>query len=145
MVFLGPTVAEMDKSRQDLRGLLAHLDPEMLPGRYVYVDLEQAAAQSVSDRLLLASVREPEGLCGVMRQEDADRLGLEYEFIGSWITLRVRSSLDGVGLTAAISAELAAAGIPCNVMAGLHHDHLLVPQEMATSALWTLEQVIAEA
>jgi hypothetical protein len=54
------------------------------------------------------------------------------------ITLRVHSALDGVGLTAAFSSELAAAGISCNVVAGYHHDHIFVPDADADRAMAAL-------
>jgi hypothetical protein len=54
------------------------------------------------------------------------------------ITLTVHSALDGIGLTAAVSAELTAAGIPCNVVAALHHDHVFVPAAQAEAALAAL-------
>ena len=57
------------------------------------------------------------------------------------ITLRVRSRLDAVGLTAVVSSQLAKAGISCNVVAGYFHDHLFVPVERAAEALELLHQV----
>jgi len=53
--------------------------------------------------------------------------------------LDVNSALDAVGLTAAVSSALAAHGIPCNVLAGYHHDHLLVPIERAELAIAILD------
>ena len=88
-----------------------------------------------------ASVVEPEGLSLVVCQEDADRLGLRYDFVARWIMLTVHSSLSAVGLTAAVSAALAEVGISCNVIAGRHHDHLLVPAARADDALATLARL----
>jgi uncharacterized protein len=53
----------------------------------------------------------------------------------------VHSALDAVGLTAAVSRALAAAGLSCNVLAGLHHDHLLVPAGRADEALAVLREL----
>jgi len=50
----------------------------------------------------------------------------------------VHSSLEAVGLTAAVSARLTSAGISCNVLAGFEHDHLLVPVERADDAVSAL-------
>jgi hypothetical protein len=54
------------------------------------------------------------------------------------IELTVRSALDGVGLTAAVASALAEAGIPCNVVAAFHHDHVFAPAAMAERALAVL-------
>jgi len=85
-----------------------------------------------------ATIREVEGLTAVVRRERADALGVSYDYLAAWITLRVHSALDAVGLTAAVSAALAGAGISCNVIAGYHHDHLLVPVDQAADALEAL-------
>jgi SAM-dependent methyltransferase len=61
------------------------------------------------------------------------------------LTLTVPSALDGVGLTAAVAAALAARGIPANVVAALRHDHVFVPEAMAGAALDALHARAAEA
>jgi len=57
----------------------------------------------------------------------------------------VASDLNDVGLTAAVAAALADAGIACNVVAAVHHDHLFVPVEAADAALATLRALQADA
>jgi hypothetical protein len=51
----------------------------------------------------------------------------------------VHSDLQAVGLTAAVAAALAEAGISCNVVAAAHHDHLFVPVESASQAIAVLQ------
>ena len=88
-----------------------------------------------------ATIREPEGLTAVIRREHADALGLPYDYLAAWITLRVHSALDAVGLTAAVSTALADAGLSCNVLAGYYHDHLLVRADRAPEALKVLSEL----
>ena len=57
------------------------------------------------------------------------------------ISLQVHSSLDGVGLTAAVSGLLAEHGIACNMVAAFHHDHLFVPADRAEEALALLQRL----
>ena len=116
----------------DLQTLLASMHPVFREGEYVYA-LWPHGRPLEGD--IEAAVREAEGLTAVLRRTEADRLGLSYDFVAAWITLQVRSSLEAVGLTAAVSAALTAAGISCNVLAGFHHDHLLVPKDDAGRAL----------
>lgn len=119
----------------DLKTLLESLHPVARDGEYVYAlwphgrPLEGAVE---------AAVREAEGLTVVLRRDEADTLGLSYDFVASWITLQIHSALEAVGLTAAVSAALTHAGISCNVLAGFHHDHLLVPVGDADRAMEVL-------
>ena len=83
----------------------------------------------------VVTVAEPEGRTLVLPRERAASLGLAYGFVASWITLRVHSSLDAVGLTAAVATALAAEGISANVVAGYYHDHVFVPWVRASDAL----------
>jgi hypothetical protein len=89
----------------------------------------------------LATFRESEGLSCVVERATADRLGFSYDFVGAWISLGIQSALDDVGLTAAVSGRLAAAGISCNVIAARHHDHLIVPHDLAGQAMAVLAEL----
>lgn len=89
----------------------------------------------------VVTVVEDEGLTLVVEQEDADAARLTYDYVAGWITLRIHSALDAVGLTAAVAQALAEYGLSCNVVAGFHHDHLFVPHERAAEAVALLEQL----
>jgi hypothetical protein len=123
-------------AERDLHRLLASLEPELRAGEYVFVSV-------ADDRTLpsLATVREEEGTSHVLVRSDADEYGLAYDFVAAWITLRVHSALQAVGLTAAVAGALADAGISANVIAGTHHDHLLVPYDRAAEALEVLRSL----
>ncbi|MFJ2825518.1 ACT domain-containing protein [Streptomyces toxytricini] len=121
---------------KDLRTLLASMSPQLNEGEYVFA---LAPAGGVpADVRPVATVREEEGLTLVLPRADADRCGLAYDYVAAWITLRVHSALDAVGLTAAFATALASAGLSCNVVAGFHHDHLFVPYDEAPRALAVL-------
>ena len=57
------------------------------------------------------------------------------------ISLNVFSSLEGVGLTAAVASALAAHNIPCNMVAAYHHDHVFVPASMCNQAMQVLKSL----
>jgi hypothetical protein len=59
--------------------------------------------------------------------------------------LTVHSDLAAHGLTAAFSTALAEARISCNVIAGVYHDHLLVPDAQADEAMAVLLALQARA
>jgi uncharacterized protein len=88
-----------------------------------------------------AVIREDEGLTLVLTRADADRIGLRYGYVAARITLRVSSALADVGLTALVSRVLAEAGISCNVIAGLAHDHLFVDWDQGERALALLRDL----
>jgi hypothetical protein len=121
---------------RDLARLLASLEPVQRAGTFVFalIDDEALLGAVAPD----AMVREDEGLAVVLRREQADQLGIAYDYVAGWITLRVHSALDAVGLTAAVSAAFADADLSCNVIAGYHHDHLLVPADRVVEALAVL-------
>ena len=100
----------MGAAAQPLDAACERLDPVRRPGEFVFVEGGEPAE---------ATVREDEGLTVVLRRERADELGLAYDYVAAWITLRVDSTLEQVGLTALFSRALADAGIGCNALAGL--------------------------
>lgn len=117
----------------DLKQLLTQMQPELYPGRYAFVVLEPGFDLNRTD--VVAFVREPEGLSAILPEQVALGLGLPVVFTAAWITLTVHSDLSAVGLTAAFSQALGQAGISCNIVAGVYHDHLFVPVEQAQAAL----------
>jgi len=120
----------------DLETLLARMQPVLNPGRYAFVALPSGCM--LDPALVVASIREPEGLSVICTQHVARDMDLPIAFIASWITLAVHSDLAAVGLTAAFSSALARAGVSCNVVAGVHHDHLFVPVEQTLQAMEVL-------
>lgn len=116
---------------------------ELSTERYVFCVVGGPA--EADEFTVMSSVVEPEGLSLVTTQEQADRAGLVDDFVAAWITLRVHSALHTVGLTAAVSTALADAGVSYNVIAGYHHDHLLVPFDRAQDALTILRKLAARA
>lgn len=127
---------------KDLRALLATMRPALREGEFVYVLWPHGKALAGG---MAAAVREAEGLTVVLPRAEADRLGLSYDFVGAWITLEMHSSLEAVGLTAAVSTALTAAKISCNVLAGFHHDHLMVPVADTERALEVLHELAADS
>jgi len=121
----------------DLASLLARMDPELHEGEYVFCTMPLNAELPIGLDPV-ATVREMEGRTLVLPREAAEIAGLAGTFRSAWITLRVRSALTAVGLTAAVSAALTRDGISCNVIAGFHHDHLFVPFDQAGRALAAL-------
>ena len=109
------------------------MQPELNPGRYAFVALQ--VGMEVDPAFVVASVRESEGLSVILPEQIALELGLSVAFTAAWITLAVHSDLAAVGLTAAVSRVLAQSGISCNVVAGVHHDHLFVSAEQAQEAM----------
>lgn len=120
----------------DLTRLLQNMRPERNPGEYVFCiveSLERAAALQPAGMF-----REKEAMTVILRKEQADKLSLPYPVVCAWITLTVHSSLEAVGLTAAVSRALAEAEISCNVVAAYYHDHLFVPAADADRAMEAL-------
>ncbi|GAB3288382.1 ACT domain-containing protein [Hymenobacter tenuis] len=127
----------------DLSRLLATLTPELNPGAYVFCSIPGPGVFPASE--VLGLFREPEGTTVIIPQHLADQHHLPYSFVAAWITLRVHSSLEAVGLTAAFATALTAAHISCNVIAGFYHDHIFVAQPDAEKALQVLQQLSATA
>jgi hypothetical protein len=113
------------------------LHPSLHPAPYVFTQVEDLPPGPSP----FAVIREDEGATLVLTQAEADRLGLAYGYVAARITLTINSDLAAVGLTAEVSRVLAEAGISCNVIAGLAHDHLFVDAGRGPEALRLLEDL----
>ncbi len=125
----------------DRQAMIAGMDPDLRPGTFIYAISEDPSLMAQS----FAVVREDEGVTLVVPLELAKTAGLDCSQPFACITLNVHSALEGVGLTAAVSEALANQGIPANVIAGYHHDHILVPMDQAKRALQALRDRQAAA
>ena len=123
---------------EDLNMLLAQLNPRLLAGDFVFCTIEKAQYGDSADLQPIASYQEEEGLSLLLSKGAADVAGLAYGSVFSCISLMVHSSLDAVGLTAAVSRRLAAHGISANMIAAYYHDHVYVPKDKAQLAMQVL-------
>ncbi len=124
-----------------LATLLRSMSPQLNDGEYVFCSLPDRSL--LQDCEVLGSFREREGLTVILPRQQAERLGLGFDYVAAWITLNVHSALEAVGLTAAFAGALGKAGISCNVIAGYYHDHLFVGQADAGRAIQVLQQLAA--
>lgn len=122
---------------EDLARMLASLDVEQRPGTFTFVHGDWPGLRAVAH----AIVEEAEGPTLVVEVDEAVAVGAPVGFTASWLTLQVWSSLASTGLTAAVSAALAAEGIACNTIAGYYHDHLLVPADRTDDAVRVLREL----
>lgn len=118
----------------DLKVLLGSMDPELSDEGYVF----HSMLAEHGDLSLLrpwAVITEKEGLTVIIDTHTAVSNGIPVLDIFKRITLNIHSSLQAVGLTAAVSTRLANAGISANVVAGFFHDHVFVQEHHADEAV----------
>lgn len=124
----------------NLELLLTSMSPKLSPIAYVFCTVDGVYGD-FAELKPLASFSESEGLTLVIPQAKALAHNLAYESVFSLITLTVHSSLDAVGLTAAVAQKLASHGISANVIAAYYHDHIFVQQEKADLAIRALQEL----
>jgi len=117
----------------DLATLLRTLEPVLDGNEWVFVRVEDSEVPKYMPHAL-ASFREKEGMTLVIRRMKATEVQHSSGPMAR-ITLAVHSSLEAVGLTAAVSRTLANDGISANMIAAYHHDHVFVPLALADRAM----------
>ncbi|MGR9171159.1 ACT domain-containing protein [Rhizobium sp. KDH_Rht_773_N] len=127
----------------DLSVLLATMEPELVEGEFVYCTVPASQLEDHLHLHPLGLFRETEGLTLILPRDAANRAGLQASAPLRQITLKVHSSLEAVGLTAAFSRALTEAGISANVVAAYYHDHIFVPATDAERAIEALRQLSA--
>lgn len=125
----------------DFDSALVALEPHAC-GKYVYC----AGEGLPEDVTPFALIWEAEGLTALIPYEQAQRHGIKYRHaILARISLGINSSVKLSGLTATVARHLASAMIPCNLIGGMHHDHLFVPATRAKEAMKHLADLSAQA
>ena len=124
----------------ELDELLEALSPRLLDPEFAFCTVRGKPGDFMGLNPV-ATFAEAEGLSLVLEKGQAEKAGLPFKGTFRQITLDVRSSLDAVGLTAAVATKLALAGISANVVAAFHHDHVFVPAAKAEAALAALKEL----
>lgn len=128
------------KAESDLQQLLTQLEPELDPECHVFVSCHEEDALPLLP-VAKAVFRERENVSLILTAEQATAVGLAFSGLYRCISLGVHSSLQAVGLTAALSTALADQGISANVVAAYYHDHVFVPARDADRALSILRSL----
>lgn len=123
----------------DLDELLRSMSPKLVEAEFVFCTVYGVLTDYV-ELNPVATFIEPEGLTLVLEKSAAENNGLSFEGSYRQITLTVHSSLEAVGLTAAVASKLASKGISANVIAAYYHDHIFVQTSKAEAAVSALEE-----
>jgi hypothetical protein len=124
-----------------LESLLKNMSPKLNREEYVFLTLDGQYGDYI-ELDPICSFMEEEGLTLIVPKKNAILNNLKIDDVFRAITLTVHSSLDAVGLTAAVSSKLSSAGISANVVAAYHHDHIFVQSKYAAKAMESLEELI---
>jgi hypothetical protein len=125
----------------NLYEMIRQLQPELDPAEYVFATFTDPAKVDAAALEPLCSFREKEGLSLILKAGTAQAKGIAAGPRFRRITLTVLSSLESVGLTAAVAGCLADKGISANVVAAFHHDHVFVPAARAEEAMAILHEL----
>jgi uncharacterized protein len=128
----------------DLNALLRQLKPHLHPQDFRFVFIPNGKSMDPSLKPM-ALVAEEDGLTVVTPSRNV--AGKIFEMSGPMarITLTVHSSLEAIGLTAAVATALTARNISANVIAGFKHDHVFVRWDQRDMAMDTLNKLSADA
>ncbi|MDO6841300.1 ACT domain-containing protein [Paraglaciecola chathamensis] len=123
----------------ELTQLLSKMSPHLQDGEYAFCTTQG----NVADYMHLNPVcffQESEGLTLILLADVAKRENIPFDGTYKQIILTVHSSLEAVGLTAAVANKLTQYGISANVVAAYYHDHIFVPSAKATLAMKALAE-----
>ena len=127
----------------DLLTLIAQMSPSLDDQVWAFVSVGEISSEYVAE-YALATFRETEGTTLIVPWERAEEFDVCSEPMAR-ITLNIHSSLEAVGLTAAVSQALASEAISANMVAGFYHDHIFVPQTAGERAVACLTLLSAAA
>ena len=130
---------ESASGEMNLAAMLESISVRVRPDHYVVVTLPHKVEIPRLGDGVAAVISEDEGVTVIATVVKAGLEEWPHDFTASWLTIDVHSALQAVGLTATFSRQLGRAGIPCNVIAGFFHDHILVPVDKTDAAVEVIE------
>jgi len=135
----------MPKVAKTAYDMISGMEPSVRPGAFVFISTEDLTLAASLSSQAISTFEEEEGMSMLIPVELAEKSGFSVDQPMSCITLNVYSSLEGVGLTAAVSTALGNNSIPCNMVAAFHHDHVFVPYELCDQAMEVLTSLQKQA
>ena len=133
----------VNTGESDLLTLIAQMSPSLDDQIWAFVSVGEVSSEYVAEHAL-ATFQETEGMTLIVPWQRAEEFDVCSEPMAR-ITLNIHSSLEAVGLTAAVSQALASEAISANVVAGFYHDHIFVPQTAGERAVACLTLLSAAA
>ena len=130
---------------RDTHAMLAGVMPVLKQGGFVFCSTSDPVVAEQARHAALSWFREDEGTAMIVELEVAASFGFDITRPMNRIVLEVFSTLDGVGLTAAVSTALTSNNVPCNMVSAYHHDNVVVPVAMADRAMQVLHSLHAAA
>lgn len=127
----------------DLDHTLAELSPRAV-GEFIYHSSKEDLPAEITP---FAQINECDNVTSIIPLEQAQKHQLaEGKTVFCHIVLDTPySTLESTGLTSAVAAQLSSQNIPCNVISGIRHDHLMVPLHRMNETLELLESLRAQA
>ena len=124
------------EAKSDLSSLIFEMSPVLDHRPWVFVSVTTDPAACLRDKPLAIFLKS-EGVTLVPRHEDAREI-TNCSATFARILLQIHSSLEAVGLTAAVAQALASEAISANHTAAYYHDHIFLPFDQADGALMCL-------
>ena len=122
----------------NLKNLIANMHPKLSEEVYVFCSLTDMTDTEIMHLKPLCIYKEAEGTTIIINKHVAIDNHFDFDEDFKRITLEVHSSLNAVGLTAAVTTALTDKGISANVIAAYYHDHIFVPSTKANLAMTAL-------
>ena len=114
------------------------LTPKLLDGAFEYKTISTRDFAKIGGEIpynAVTMIKESEAVTIIVPTKKTDGE------VWAWIVNETVTSLTATRITAAFSAALNKAKIPCNVIAAYYHDHILVPYAMKDKAIAVLKEV----
>lgn len=125
--------------QQNLQAVLDSLRVSCDDVEYGFANVKDASNISIDD--VQGTFKEDESLTVIAPVKYLANKGIQYEGSYAKLTIEVHTSLELVGLTAVLAAQLADRGISANVVAAYFHDHIFVQHNLRQDAIEALEQL----
>ena len=119
--------------------LIKNMQPQLHEGTYVFCTVPEIGIEILQNCIMI--FKEEEGFTLILDKQYADKVAIQDQYVAAWITLKVNSSLEATGFTAAFSVALSDKGISCNVVAAYHHDHIFVALNDGEKAMNALKNL----